>query len=192
MSSGVLLGAMWSYFGYRQTLGFEASGDWGYLVFGCVEILIGFFFVARSTPVAVSDRPLDWVAGFFGSFGASFFSPASYALMPSAAVLLYVGIALQLLGVLSLNRSFAIVAAKRSIKTGGMYAFVRHPLYAAHLLTLTSYVLTNTSGANVLVYVGTTALLGVRIHAEERLLAADPVYRTYMSRVRYRLVPFVL
>jgi len=51
---------------------------------------------------------------------------------------------------------FAIVAAKREIKTEWMYRIVRHPIYASYILTFGCYVLVHTTLANLLVY----AMLG--------------------------------
>lgn len=98
---------------------------------------------------------------------------------------------LQILGLISLNRSFALVAAKRQIKTAGMYRFVRHPLYASYLLINTGYILTNTTSMNLALYVMSMGFLYVRMVREEKHLALDPAYGQYMQQVRYRVVPFM-
>jgi protein-S-isoprenylcysteine O-methyltransferase Ste14 len=89
----------------------------------------------------------------------------------------------------SLNRSFALVAAKRSIKTRGMYRFIRHPLYASYLVMFSGYLLANTTTANLVVYLITMACLFARILREEKHLALDSGYRQYMLEVRYRVFP---
>jgi protein-S-isoprenylcysteine O-methyltransferase Ste14 len=101
------------------------------------------------------------------------------------------GTVLQIISLISLNRSFALVAAKREIKTAWMYCIVRHPLYASYFLVFSGYVLAHTTMANLFVYMITMGFLCVRIFREERHLALDPAYRTYMLEVRYRLLPFV-
>ena len=98
---------------------------------------------------------------------------------------------LQIVSLLSLNRSFALVAAKREIKTAWMYHVVRHPLYASYFVVFGGYVLAHTTLVNLLVYAITAGFLYARIFREERHLALDPAYREYMLEVRYRLVPFV-
>ena len=192
LTIGVLLGALWAYFSYRHILAFMEHGIWGHLLYGCVETVIALFFLCRALPQTVSSRPTDWLIALIGTFSVSFFSPAQSGVLPSASVLIVLGLALQLLALVSLNRSLAIVPAKRQIKTRGMYALVRHPMYASHFLASTGYVLTNTTAANVAVYAVATTFLLLRIVREERHLCADPLYRTYMNRVRYRLIPFVL
>jgi protein-S-isoprenylcysteine O-methyltransferase Ste14 len=188
---GLLLGGVWGYFGYRHLVAFQAYGQWGHLTYGCIETLIAFFFIFRSTPQTVSTNPLDWLVAFVGSFAPSFFSPATWGILPAATPVLFLGMMLQLLGLLSLNRSFAIVPARRQIKTRGMYAVVRHPLYTSHIIAMTGYVLTNTTASNLIVYAVGVASLFIRLVREEKHLSLDPAYREYMSQVRYRLLPLV-
>jgi protein-S-isoprenylcysteine O-methyltransferase Ste14 len=188
---GILLGAVWGYFAYRHLVAFQAYGIWAHLLYGCVETVIAAFLICRSVPQTVSTNPFDWLIAFAGSFAPSFFTPGTWGILPGASYIIFVGLTLQLLALLSLNRSLAIVPAKRQIKTAGMYAFVRHPMYASHVLAMTGYVLASTSTANVVVYAVAMGALLLRIVREEKHLALDPLYRRYMARVRYRLVPFV-
>jgi len=108
-----------------------------------------------------------------------------------ASIAISAGTAIQILGLISLNRSFALVAAKREIKTAWMYRIVRHPIYASYCLTYAGYVLSNTTLNNVIIYILATGLLCARIFREEQHLAIDPLYREYMQAVRYRLVPYI-
>jgi protein-S-isoprenylcysteine O-methyltransferase Ste14 len=188
---GILLGAVWGYFAYRHLVAFQAYGIWAHLLYGCVETVIAAFFICRSMPKTVSTNPFDWLIAFAGSFAPSFFSPGTWGIMPGASYVIFVGLTLQLLALLSLNRSLAIVPAKRRIKTAGMYALVRHPMYASHVLAMTGYVLASTNTANVMVYAVAMGALLLRIVREERHLACDPLYQEYMARVRYRLLPCV-
>jgi protein-S-isoprenylcysteine O-methyltransferase Ste14 len=188
---GIALGFLWGYFGYRHLVAFQAYGLYSHLLYGCVETLIAAFFILRSAPQTVSTNPLDWLVAFIGSFAPSFYNPSTWGILPDADKLLYVGLLLQILGVLSLNKSLAIVPAKRQIKTRGMYRLVRHPLYTSHILAMTGYVLANTTTGNVIVYAVAVASLFIRIIREERHLALDPQYRQYMEQVRYRLLPLV-
>jgi protein-S-isoprenylcysteine O-methyltransferase Ste14 len=188
---GTALGLLWAYFGYRHLVAFQAYGIHSHLLFGCIETLIGTFFILRSAPQTVSTNPLDWLIAFIGSFATSFYDPSSWGILPEADKLVYAGLILQIFGILSLNKSLAIVPAKRQIKTRGMYRVVRHPLYTSHILAMTGYVLVSTSTWNMVVYAISVAALFIRIIREERHLALDPIYRQYMQQVRYRLVPLV-
>ena len=155
------------------------------------ETLATGFFIFRSTPRTVSVAPSDWLVAIAGSFAPMFLRPATWGVFPAASSIIALGTLLQIISLLSLNRSFALVAARREIKTAWMYGIVRHPLYACYFLVFGGYVLVHTTLANVLIFVATMGFLWMRIQREERHLALDPAYRTYMLRVRYRLVPFV-
>ena len=101
------------------------------------------------------------------------------------------GVALQVAAVLSLNKAMGLLPAHRSIKTGGLYRFVRHPLYAAHTVALVGYLLNNLSAYNIAIIVAGTAFQILRIRNEESLLRGYPDYAAFAGRTRWRLVPFV-
>lgn len=188
---GVAMAALWMLFAYRHLLAFHKTGDWVYLLVCVSETLSAGFFLFRSAPTTVSKDPLDWLFGIAGTLAPLLILPVSWGLLPAAKVLVVLGFMLQIFGLLSLNRSLAIVAAKREIKTKGMYRFIRHPLYASYLLILTGYVLANTSAWNALIYTMTMGFLFVRMLREEKHLVLDPMYAEYMQRVRYRVIPYI-
>ena len=117
--------------------------------------------------------------------------PADYGVLPQAEILIALGTAMQIAGLVSLNRSFALVAAKREIKTRWMYRIVRHPLYASYFLLFSGYILTHTTILNVVIYLIMVSFLSLRIIREERHLSQDPEYLDYMSNVRYRVIPYL-
>lgn len=149
-------------------------------------------FALRRRPLAVSKRPLAWLAAPVGSFSILLARPVAQPLIGplhlfAALQFLGIGLALVCLGVL--GRSFGIIAANRGVKTGGVYRVVRHPLYSAYLISHLGYILENMSVRNVLVLaLGIGAQL-LRIEEEERVLSEDAAYRNYAQSVRYRLLP---
>lgn len=189
--TGLLMAALWSVFSYRHLLAFHQSGEWTYLLIALSETLTAAFFMLRSAPATVSSDPLDWLFAIGGTFTPLLFSPSAWGVLPAARHLIMVGMALQIVGMISLNRSFALVAAKREVKTSGMYRYVRHPLYASYLLMFSGYTLANTSPLNVTLYVITIGLLYVRLVREEKHLAIDKAYAAYMQQVRFRVIPFL-
>jgi protein-S-isoprenylcysteine O-methyltransferase Ste14 len=191
ISTGLLMAALWSAFAYRHLRAFDQSGEWAYLLIALSETVTAAFFILRSTPKTVSCDPLDWLFAIAGTFTPLLFSPSTWGVLPAARHLIVVGMALQIVGMISLNRSFALVPAKREVKTRGMYRCVRHPLYASYLLMFTGYTLANTTPLNVLLYVMTIGLLYVRLLREEKHLALDKAYATYMQQVRFRVIPFL-
>jgi protein-S-isoprenylcysteine O-methyltransferase Ste14 len=189
--SGIILAAIWIIFAYAHWNGFQTTQNWALLVFCLSETLTACFYLFRSDPKTVSIDPFDWLVAIGGLFLPLFFRPTAWGILPLASTAILVGACIQILGLISLNRSFAIVAAKREIKSAWMYRIVRHPIYASYCLIFTGYVLAYTSLANVLIYLVSIAFLCMRIFREEKHLALDPVYRTYMGEVRYRLIPYV-
>ncbi|HEY3308875.1 MAG TPA: methyltransferase [Desulfuromonadaceae bacterium] len=189
--SGTVLAIAFGAFGYTHLIGYQRSNDWMLLVFCFSEMLTAVFLVFRSAPETVSVDNFDWIIGIGGTFAPLLFRPSSFGLAPFAKYAIVAGVMIQIAGLVSLNRSLAIVAAKREIKTKGLYRFVRHPLYASYFLTFTGYVLMNTSMQNLIIYVTTMGLLFVRVFREEKHLALDTLYREYMQKVNYRVIPFV-
>jgi len=78
------------------------------------------------------------------------------------------------------------------VVSSGPYAVVRHPMYAANIAFVvgTSFVLGSWHAA--LAGVVLAVLMGWRALLEERLLRESlSGYTEYMSRVKYRLIPFL-
>lgn len=189
--TGVLMAPLWGWFAYRHVTAFLTTNEWSYLFMCISESLIAFFFLVRKCPASVSSAPFDWVIAVVGTFASFLFIPADSGVMPMAKHAVIVGTGLTILGMISLNRSFALVPATREIKTSGMYSFVRHPLYASYLVIYTGYLLANTSQGNIAAYFFTMGCMFIRLFREEKHLSLDHTYREYMKRVRYRVVPFV-
>lgn len=189
--SGMVLTAFYGCFAYAHFSKFQETGELTLLLVIISETLTAGFFISRSDPKTISAAPSDWLVAIAGSFAPLFLRPATGGVFPLGDIAIVLGTMLQIVSLLSLNRSFALVAAKREIKTAWMYHIVRHPLYSSYFLVFGGYVLVHTTFMNLLVFVITMGLLYVRIFREERHLALDPAYRAYMLKVRYRLVPFV-
>jgi protein-S-isoprenylcysteine O-methyltransferase Ste14 len=119
------------------------------------------------------------------------FEGAADSLMP---LVLWGRIALQylgLLGLLSLGRSYAMLPALRVVRTGGLYAHVRHPVYACYLLADLGSVALQPSLRNAAVAAVGGVTFFLRALLEERVLARDPAYADYMRQVRWRFFPGV-
>jgi protein-S-isoprenylcysteine O-methyltransferase Ste14 len=189
--TSITMAGLWAFFASAHVVGFLHSGDWSYMLFCAAETLAALFFIVRSAPVSVSTDAGDWLLAIGATFAPFLLSPADMSIWPGARYLLAIGSLLQIAGLLSLNRSFGLVAAQREIKTGGAYRVIRHPLYASYLISLSGYLLANTSLANTVTYVATIAMMLARLLREERFLSTDVRYRVYMRQVKYRLLPFI-
>jgi len=189
--SGGLLAISFGSFAYAHLLMFQRTHESMLLLFCFSELLTAVFLVFRSPPETVSTVRFDWIVGVAGTFAPLLLRPAPWGIAPFGRYAIVAGVMIQVAGLISLNRSLAVVPAKREIKTKGLYRYVRHPLYASYFLTLSGYVLMNTSPKNIFIYAVTMVLLLIRVFREEKHLELDPSYRDYMHKVNYRVIPFV-
>ncbi len=165
-----------------------------------VNSTYAYFFVVRKPSADCSKAPFDWMVTAL-TIVASFLLQMVPGAKPvvSAPWLLRASLALQTLfalvliaSICSLGRSFGLVPAHRGIKVGGMYRFIRHPLYGAQLLFYCAYLPANFTWTGLALLVAIFVGMNLRASAEERLLSKDPEYRSYLQRVRYRFIPGVL
>jgi protein-S-isoprenylcysteine O-methyltransferase Ste14 len=174
-------------------LGAAYQGDLSVLILILQECcVIGLTLRRRRASTAAGWESPQALLGWCGTLAPLFVRPADLAPMPllwAGAAAQATGNVLAVAGICDLGRSFGIVAAHRGIQTGGLYQYVRHPIYAAYLLAFGGFVLAHPSGYNTLVLLIWAGIQIARIHAEERLLCADPQYRAYAQRVRHRLIP---
>jgi protein-S-isoprenylcysteine O-methyltransferase Ste14 len=166
--------------------------DWIYV---CSNLLMLGIALTRRPP-QVQDTSLAAGTAVFVSYTYSYAQVVllqrhpGYEGWPAGGfVLVIIGAALSLAGLISLGRFFGVRPAMRGLATRGTYRLVRHPLYLAYVLQDIGYNLHEWSvGTLILVAVGWASMI-YRIHAEERVLSQDPNWAAYARRVRYRLLP---
>jgi len=115
------------------------------------------------------------------------------ALVPDAltAIVSAAGLAVVIVGKMTLGRSFGLVPANRGVVVRGPYGFVRHPIYTGYLITHVCFLIANPSPWNAAVIVIADAALIIRALMEERVLSNDETYQGYCQRVGWHLVPGV-
>ncbi|MBW0013308.1 isoprenylcysteine carboxylmethyltransferase family protein [Mycobacterium sp.] len=109
-------------------------------------------------------------------------------------VLVAAGVGTTMLVVLQNNYAAATVTVEegQKVASGGLYKFVRHPMYAGSLVMMVGIPLALGSYWGLLVIIAGIPMLVLRIVDEEKLLTEELAgYREYAQRVRYRLVPSV-
>ena len=190
--SGGLLGLIYMFFAYAHLVGFLKSSNGALLIFAISEAFVVAIYIFRSKPVSISVRAYDWLVAIIGTFSPLFFRPADWGVLPIANNLIMLGAVIEIMSLLSLNYSFALVAAQRVIKTSWMYSVIRHPIYASYFLILLGYVLSNSTLQNGFVYVVSMVFLYLRILSEEKHLSLDPLYREYKLKVPYKLIPYII
>ncbi len=189
--NNVVIAAFFSVFVYINLKAFGTARDASYLLVAFNESLYVFLYVIRRRPVATSISLSDWGIGFSGTLIGTLLRPASPFNTACGGVLIVIGTVVNIVAVTSLNRSIGTVPALRTIKTRGVYRYIRHPMYASELCVLFGYLLANMSFANGAVVVCNTILLLMRIDREERFLSRNEAYAAFVARTRWKLLPFV-
>lgn len=193
LSTNTALALLFLPFALIHGSNFLVNGRIDSLFLATKEMLDVTAYSIRRVPDRLSTSPRAWLFAFGGTAAPLFIQPNPTGLPQYVLgdLLLLVGLALQILAVLSLNRSFGIVPADRGVKTKGLYRFVRHPLYASYAISLTGYLLANITVGNAIAVTAGLTFQVLRIFEEEQLLLLNEDYQKYVARVRWRLFPGV-
>lgn len=90
-----------------------------------------------------------------------------------------------------LSRTIEVQENQRVIDTG-VYAVVRHPMYAATIFLFLSMPIILGSIPSFLIFLAYPFVIVERIKFEEEFLEKElPEYREYKDKVKYRLIPFL-
>lgn len=191
----VLLAAVYLFFVTAHVSFARRTGQWATVMPLVIqESMLMVLFLTRRRSLATSDRPFDWAVGIIGVLLPLLMRPTETTgpLAPIGEAMQIVGLTLAAVALGFLGRSLGIVAANRGVKVSGMYRIVRHPMYAAYLVSYVGYVLTCPTWWNALLVAVTCVALNARAIVEERFLARDDQrYREYLGETRWRFVPYV-
>ena len=160
------------------------------------NLLLVWLLLVRSTPVLKSRGWLPRFCGFAGTFlGVGILQLQARTLslpwQALADILIFLGWAGSAFALSKLGRAFAIMPEARILVTGGVYAYVRHPLYATEMLALIGIVLQFAQPWALLLGIAVAALQVARALFEEQVLSeAYPEYAGYAARTA-RFVPYV-
>lgn len=186
----LVLFALCAWASYRHFLTSGSLQSFGFLAVN--TLVLGLFLGRRRATQESGSLPV-WLLAFAGTALPLLFRPASAAGATEAGtVIQLIGMLMIGIGLLTLRRSFAIVPGHRGIRVSGAYSVVRHPIYIAELVALLGATMVSPTAWNVSIWLCECLLQFYRARAEEDLLSADPVYRAYQARVRYRFVPGVI
>ena len=118
------------------------------------------------------------------------------ALRNAGAVIFFVGFCLAILGRLYLGKNWldledAQVLSDQSLVTGGVYAYVRHPIYSGDILLLFGLQLALNSWLVAAVLIPLVIVIRQVLAEEALLLRAFPGYVSYCARTK-RFIPFIV
>lgn len=191
IGGSTLLALAWSIFAYLHLQAFVRTHEYSLLLFCLSETLVAYFFLTRTHAQSVTQSTIAWIVSTLGTFAPFLFTPVGSVVWSGGAYLVALGVSLQIVSVFSLNKSFGIVAACRTVKTSGLYTLIRHPMYASYLVMFAGYVTLHLSVWNGVIGITAVVLMLMRIHYEELTLCENELYTAYQERVPWRLIPRV-
>ena len=178
----------------RLGMDFVETGRVTGLLLLASEALVVVFTVFRRAPAVIDRSIRARVLTALSMSGPLLVLPETLVpIAPEAATVAVSGAGLMVVigGKLSLGRSFGLIPANRGVVCTGFYRLVRHPIYLGYMITHVAFLAAHPSLWNVAVLVAGDLGLLARAVCEEGTLACDPEYRTYQTRVRWRVVPGV-
>ena len=158
--------------------------------------LLVVLLAVRRVPTAKSPNLLSRVAAGAGTFLTLAFLMLPGARLPAWLGLLATGLIIggtvaTIYAFLWLGRSFSIMPEARALVTRGPYAVVRHPVYLFEEITIFGIMLHHAQPWSAILFAWQLGCQLLRIHYEEKVLAAAfPEYRSYAAG-RARLIPGV-
>jgi protein-S-isoprenylcysteine O-methyltransferase Ste14 len=147
------------------------------------KVIITVAFVAIFVLVAFSglDHRMGWST-----------VPVWVCLLGDVLVAVGLGIAMLVITQNGYAASTVTVEEGQQVVSGGVYKFIRHPMYVGNLIMMFGMPLALGSYWALLFVVPDVVVIIARILDEEKLLIQElPGYNEYAQRVRYRLMPNV-
>ncbi len=184
-----LLTVLWSGFVYSNLVSFFLYHKPASFLLSLYETIIMVLFLIRTHPVRSSTSIFDYIISIAGTFIIFFYRPILRPDSSLTTLVLILGLLIGIASIFSLNRSHSIIPAERAIKTKGLYAYIRHPIYLSYFIIFISYFFNNPSLYNGVILVIAYALLIIRIFREEAYLLKNDLYKEYTKKVRWRLIP---
>lgn len=180
-------------FARAQWSNFQHTGRVTGLIYMTLMLLVMTMTVLRRPAGDLTGSWMARVVAALGTYASLLFRPGGDPLVtdPVTAAFSFVGAMTAIVGVLSLNRSFGVVAANRGVVERGLYRVMRHPLYAGYIVSHVGFFLSAPTMWNFALWMLADGSQLARIHYEEQLLSRDPQYVRYRERVRWRLFPGV-
>jgi protein-S-isoprenylcysteine O-methyltransferase Ste14 len=194
LASKVAIVTLFSYMATRIAADTAATGHATGILLLVSEALVVVLTIVRRRAASVDRTLKARLLTSVATFGPPLVHPDSFSGVVSDSFTVAVsgmGLIVVVIGKLSLGRSFGLVPANRGVVSTGVYRFVRHPIYLGYMITHVGFLLANPGIWNVVVLATADIALMLRARCEEHTLAADEAYRTYMSRVRWRVLPGV-
>ncbi|MBF0546532.1 MAG: hypothetical protein HQM08_18950 [Candidatus Riflebacteria bacterium] len=178
-----------------QALESYQSGEFGLLeiIWVIHNLILVSLILIRKNHLFLQTNFLHQGIALLAFFSGAFMdlkvkAPEPWCLTVSNGILLVTVIA-GTITLINLGKSFGILIAVREVKSNGLYAFVRHPMYGTDILMRLGIIFRHPSWFNFIVALFSTLCYVQRAILEEHFLSQFPEYKEYMERVRYRFIP---
>jgi protein-S-isoprenylcysteine O-methyltransferase Ste14 len=191
----VLVAGIWLHDAVKAVLYFRETRQVSSLLLCGMNALLVIFYVRRRRATEVGTSWKVVIVANLGTFGNFLYQtgePLHPAVYWPTMVVMCVALAISLGAFASLGRSWGIIPANRGVKTGGLYRFVRHPIYASYIFFDVAYMIAVFTWRNLAVAATIALILFARARYEEELLMHDPEYAAYAKRTRSMLIPGLL
>tara|TARA_R110000868_G_scaffold155691_6_gene382223 strand:+ start:91645 stop:92223 length:579 start_codon:yes stop_codon:yes gene_type:complete len=189
-----LASILFLFFGIHYGIKFYQFGDLIFVLKTLMAFLVSLYFLKQVREENIDLRPVTvLICVMHFLIPLAFFKThiASVNLGYGTAGIL-IGLIISGLAVIDLNTSIGLLPALREVRTGGVYRFIRHPMYAGYLITLTFFTSISISLWNLSLLLMFYIVTIVRIRNEEKVLIRSSEYKRYTSKVRYKFIPGVI
>jgi len=141
-------------------------------------------FMETAFPVIVAGLPiLIALMPYNLPRWAPYRSPRHFYFYAGICSLILLGGVINLIGLLTLRRAFTIMSEARELIVGGIFRYIRHPLYTGHFIMFLGSLLLRLHPITIAMYLIFCFGQVVRAKIEERKLKeAFPRYETYQCR----------
>jgi protein-S-isoprenylcysteine O-methyltransferase Ste14 len=158
------------------------------------HLLVLGFALTRSEPlIADHSVPSNIAVGVaylcpYAQVICLYWWPGKVAWPEGGLVLVTLAAVFSVVCLLTLGKRFGVRPALRGLVTRGPYRVVRHPLYLSYVIAAIGFNFQMWNLATLLLVLLGWASMVYRIIAEEQILSRDPMWPSYVARVKYRLV----
>jgi len=185
------------YFGW-QTWRIIAEGRLDFIegMFILHNIIVCLCFLLRTSARAIQTTVSHQAVAICAFYSGAFFIGPPATESPMLLELswwgILIGTVIGIFSLLQLGRSFGVLIAVRTLRTTGLYGWVRHPMYLSDIIMRLGYFLSHPTLFVGILFVASSVCYVVRAMLEERFwMEQDFAYTDYMQRVRYRFIPGV-
>lgn len=160
-------------------------------LFFLLQMVFIIIFLTRKKPSERSKNRRSFIFSVLGTFLPGFFGFRVFKQLYFLDVLVYSGLLVSIVGTVSLGKSLGITVARRNLVTRGLYAYIRHPMYAGYIITNSSlFILSSFDSLRVFLFSLWLFSTFIRIKYEEEFLLKRKDYKKYALKVKYKLIPY--